>query len=60
MTSHPRRLRPRSCSLGVNIWLREGDIDTEDVGIGMLGCEGDSPDAGTTTDVDDALVGRLE
>ncbi len=45
---------------GCRLRLRESYIDTGDAGIGMLCCEGDSPDAGVTADVDDALVGRLE
>ncbi len=40
------------------VWVWGGDVETEDVRVGMLGCEGDGPDAGTAADVDDALVRR--
>ena len=40
------------------MWV--GDVDTQDVQVGMLGCEGDGPNAGTAADVDDAQVRRGE
>ena len=34
----------------------EGNVDTKDVRVGMLGCESDGPNAVTAADVDDTLV----
>lgn len=34
------------------------DVETQDMRVGMLGCEGDGPDAGTAADVDDTLIRR--
>ena len=39
--------------------LRGGDVETEDVGVWMLSCEGEAPDACAAPDVDDALIGGL-
>ena len=37
-------------------WVWGGDVETKDVRVGMLGCEGDGPDAGTAADVHDTLI----
>ena len=37
-------------------WVWEGNVDTKDVRVGMLGCESDGPNAVTAADVDDTLV----
>lgn len=40
------------------LWLGEGDVQTEYVGIWMLDCECDGPDACAAANVNDARVGR--
>lgn len=42
---------------GFRLW--EGDVEAEDSGVGVLGCEGEGPDAGAAADVEDTkgLVG---
>lgn len=38
--------------------MRGGEVDTKDVRVGMLGCEGNGPDAGAAAKVDDMLIRR--
>ena len=44
--------------LWCGLWLREGDVETEDLGVRMRCREGDGPDAAAAANVKDALVGR--
>ena len=45
--------------LGRGVWLREGDVETEYVGVWMLCRECDGPDACAAADINDARVGRV-